>query len=832
MRKPLSLRLAWRMVRKDGRRALAGAGLLGLPVAVAVFAQILYSTAVPTAEEEQVAAMGAAQARVYTASGKASAAELEDALPEGVRIVPAAGSVIAADTGHGPVPTSVVLADLSDPLTDGLLEVAEGRTPEQTGEVLVSRHLGHGSQVEIGDRVTVGSEHTVTVTGLVVDPTDHDRDFLVGLPQDPVLSASAEDNGPWLLGGLPSGTGEPELTQLLGPLGFTVDPRTSGPTPGAPPAAEDTTRDDDRAVLLFTALGLGEVALLAAAVFTLSAQRRRRDMGLLAAAGARPGLLRRTVLLHGVLVAATGALAGTVVGVVAALLAQPLGERITGLSWGAPVIRMDQLVWIGALSLVGGLVAAWLPARASARWGPVDMLRDVPGGTVPRRRRWIWPTAAVAGLAALIGGTVIGAIPLAGAGGVVYALGLLGSCGLLLSLSSVVAARLPVRTRVALRTPARTMSRSLPLAVAICAVTASASVAGVLVRSADEYNAATYVPGLLHGQAMVSGPLPADDSVLSPLTRELGGAKVVRIPYAALPTDGEPTRVVLDNDTWRCALAGDGTEGCSPDLPPGLTPVQAVAVADEALVSARFRGDGQREQALRALRDGRVVVTDDALQHNGRVLLRPGADPSGPAVEMDAETVPTDDHGTRLPNALISAQHLDEHGLAAVTARDALLVAGTDPTADQIEAAQAATDRHLGGQAELYIERGYDGTEISALLWLITGLATVTAAGTAAIAGALSAEENARDDAVMAAVGAPPRFIRRMVAARLLALAVPASVLGALGGSAAMTAAVWAWGTWPPAIPWLPLLATVAAIAVATWFTGYRTKAARPALEN
>ncbi|WP_017568978.1 FtsX-like permease family protein [Nocardiopsis halotolerans] len=821
----MSLTLAWRMLRQDGRRSVLGAGLLGLPVAVAVLVQILYSTAIPTPEEDRVAAMGAAQARVLSQTEEASARALRQVLPERTRILRAAGSVVSLQTSHGPVPTSVTLVDLSDPLTEGLLEVTAGRVPERGGQVLVSQHLGSTRGMGGGDQVGVGEDHTVTITGLVLDPTDHDRDFLVGSPTDPALDTPREGAGPWLVGGLPPSMDEPALVELLGPHGFTVDPRTPGPTPGAAPAAEDTTRDDDRAVLLFTALGLGEVGLLAAAVFTLTAQRRRRELGLLSAAGARPTQLRRVVLAHGVLVAATGALAGLAVGVVLALAAQPLGEQLVGASWGPPVIRPDQLVWIVALALVAGLVAAWLPAWSVARRGPVAALRDAPPPAVRERRTWAWPLLAAVGLVVMVVGIAVGMIPLAGAGALAYALGLLGSCALMLRALAALAAQLGVRARVALRGPARSPSRSLPLAVAVCAVTAAASVAGVLLHSADQHNARTYVPRLLDGQAMLDGPLPAEDAALRPVTQALGGARVIRLSHAAMPTGDGPLRLTLDNPARRCARPPrDSAPGqCPKELGAGIAPIQDVAVADEDLVAARFAQPDQRERALRALRGGRVVLTDPALRHGpGQARLVAGVDLSGEAVEMDAEVIVTGQPVQRLPHALISPKTLAEHDLLSTPVRGALLVTGTEPTPDQVQAARASANRHLGGQVDLYVERGYDSREIASVLWLFMALAAATAVGTAAIAGALSSAEHARDDAVMAAVGARPRFLRAMAAARLLALTVPAGLLGLVGGGVAMLAALWAWGEWPPAVPWIPLTAMLVATAAAAWLTGHR----------
>ena len=69
-----------------------------------------------------------------------------------------------------------------------------------------------------------------------------------------------------------------------------------------------------------------ETVLLAGPAFAVGARRRRRDLALVAAAGATPAHLRRIVLADGVVLGAVAAAAGVALGVGVAAALQPLIE--------------------------------------------------------------------------------------------------------------------------------------------------------------------------------------------------------------------------------------------------------------------------------------------------------------------------------------------------------------------------------------------------------------------------------------------------------------------------------------------------------------------------
>ena len=107
--------------------------------------------------------------------------------------------------------------------------------------------------------------------------------------------------------------------------------------------------------------------LVAAAGFAVIAQRRLRQLGMLAAIGATEKHLRLVLLTNGAVVGAIGALIGTVAGLalwlaIAPTLEPAVGHRIDRLSLPWPLLAMVVLV-----AVLGATAAAWWPGRAVAR---------------------------------------------------------------------------------------------------------------------------------------------------------------------------------------------------------------------------------------------------------------------------------------------------------------------------------------------------------------------------------------------------------------------------------------------------------------------------------
>jgi predicted permease len=116
------------------------------------------------------------------------------------------------------------------------------------------------------------------------------------------------------------------------------------------------------AALLLASLGIGGVVAHAVA-------RRRRELGIRLAVGARPRDAIRHVFAGGAAVVGAGLLLGVAGGVLA-------GRALRGLLYGVAPLDAPTLVLTLALLGLVGMVACWLPARRAARVDPTRVLRQ------------------------------------------------------------------------------------------------------------------------------------------------------------------------------------------------------------------------------------------------------------------------------------------------------------------------------------------------------------------------------------------------------------------------------------------------------------------------
>jgi putative ABC transport system permease protein len=125
------------------------------------------------------------------------------------------------------------------------------------------------------------------------------------------------------------------------------------------------------AAAVLGAFGLSALALAVVGVYgvlSYAVTRRRRELAVRMALGARPDAVSRLVVSSGLKHAG----AGVVIGLVAAVV----GSRVlAALLYEVSPTDPATLVAVGAVLLGAALLASWLPARRATRVSPAEVLR-------------------------------------------------------------------------------------------------------------------------------------------------------------------------------------------------------------------------------------------------------------------------------------------------------------------------------------------------------------------------------------------------------------------------------------------------------------------------
>jgi putative ABC transport system permease protein len=653
-----------------------------------------------------------------------------------------------------------------------LLALRRGNYPVGPREVAVTDGVAELLRLGIGATVALDGQRR-TVVGIVENPRKLSDEFALVAPS----SAGAPDY----------------VTVLLDASADSITAffRRSEAADTALTGSEEHPNDraaDTLAMFSVATVFLLLASLIAAASFAVVAQRRLRQLGMLAAIGATQKHLRLVLLANGSIVGVIAAVCGAIAGLalwiaVGPTLESAVDHRIDRLSvpWGLIATAI-------ALAVFAATAAAWWPGRTVARLPVMLALSGRPPKPRPARHAAI---AAAALIAVGIGCLALSerdSPPLIVAGIVSTILGTLLLGPLAIRTFSGVARHVSIAPRLALRDLARHQARS---GAALAAVTLALGIAAsiVIVESAEHAKEAAEPPNLSDRQMRIymSPPgIPGDpaieavareeslDARVSQLAGELGGATVIPLRKA-------------------------------------FHPDEAAFVADDTRVRPTIDLARQVHERLTRPESQLYVATPAVLRYFGidPAAVDPGsdflADPSAPTDELvipargsredvDITNVQRVDTGERLFGnpwgpwsagqrpTFVTPDGLRRRGWKQTPA-GWLVESGEPLTSDQI-----ADARTLAADAGLTVEVRREPTSRTRAIALAIGAAALLALGILAMTVGLIRSESARDLRTLTATGATPRVRRALTATTAGALALLGAVLGVGGAYVVLTA--------------------------------------------
>jgi putative ABC transport system permease protein len=454
-----ALLVARREARRAKGRSILVVAMIMLPVAALASAAVYTDTFTLTPDERADRLMGTAQAvlarpmngpvhqdptdlDLFGPTGAVAppadpaaaptANELLALLPPGTRVIPDQTGPLQVRTAAGTGTVGARMLDSTDPLAHGILRQLTGRAPATRDEAALTPAAVRRLGADVGGSVRLGDGgRAFRVVGTVEDPSDLEATTVLlraaALPAAALAESPAE--GPRALRWLAATPGPMTWAQVkqLNTHGVVaVSRHVLAHSPGRAERYPEFAGEGGFAVgvpLLVGGLAMLEIVLLAGPAFAVGARRRRRALGLVAAAGGTPAHLRRIVLADGVVLGTAAAAAGVVLGIVAAAAARPLlEEQLThvrsggsgcsrrrwpawpGWRWrpgrwprwcprGSPPGRTWSPRWRGGAASPGRGGAGW---RSAPRWWrPArPCWPPVPGGAARRSSSPGWPSAS------------------------------------------------------------------------------------------------------------------------------------------------------------------------------------------------------------------------------------------------------------------------------------------------------------------------------------------------------------------------------------------------------------------------------------------------------
>ncbi|MGW6703755.1 FtsX-like permease family protein [Streptomyces sp. NPDC054956] len=762
-------------------------------------------------------------------------------VPAGAQVVKDTKSYAKVRTRFGILDSELREVDAASPLVKGLLTLDRGRLPQAAGEVMATNAFLEESGYFLGSSVTPRESTTsykivgtyempgalnqlqlIAPPGTLLAPLDRDLKA-VGNPgvhtQDAYLVKAGSEGFTW------------NMVKEANTKGLVVESRVvvlHPPADSDVPYYKEQPKDQWRSggligatelAILSTVVGLAmlEICLLAGPAFAVGARRSRRQLGLVGANGGDRRHIRAIVLSGGLVIGAVAAVTGTAIGVALTVGLRPVLEDVIGQRFGGFNVRPLELLAIGLLAVLTGLLAAIVPAVTASRQ---TVLASLTGRRGVRRANRVLP---VLGLLAIAGGAAIalfgsvsemGSTVVAG-GSAIAELGVVALTPTLVGLFGRTGRWLPLSPRLALRDAVRNRGRTAPAVAAVLAAVAGTVAVATYQHSKEIQARHEYIADLPFGAGRIetnensafrdvgamrealSKELPVavradvDRLVVGKpgcsgysASAECGRAEIIipkdqRCPlYTAKNGPSSFTleqRKELRND-WRCKEQRFGIR----------TPL---VVADEKLLGVL---DVEEPAAAAALKAGKAVSfkKQNVLDDKVTVRLIMGREEPAPEEYLPGEPEPGQD---KVFAAYQVPESVKGYGLDLVLPPSAVKNAGIatapigsyftldgEASSEQRQRLEGALDK-MGLDASVKIEKGYQGNDSLVMLALtvFAGLVTIGAAG---IATGLAQADAEGDLKTLAAVGAPPRVRRTLSGFQCGVVALMGVVLGSAAG--------------------------------------------------
>ncbi|MFF3214762.1 FtsX-like permease family protein [Streptomyces sp. NPDC002886] len=762
-------------------------------------------------------------------------------LPAGMQSVKDSKTYAKVRSRYGILDAELREVDLTSPLVKGLWTLERGRLPKAPGEILATGAFLKESGYFLGSSVTPRESTTsykivgvyempdalhnsqlLAPPGTLLAPLDRDRKAAVGTGIDPQDEYLVKVGGEGFTWNMVKETNA-KLHLLVESRVVLLDPPADSEVPLYTQQPKDlwqpgVTLGTTELAIVSTVVGLAmlEICLLAGPAFAVGARRSRRQLGLVGANGGDRRHIRAIVLSGGLVIGAAAAVIGTIVGIALTLGLQPVLEDTIGKRFGSFDIRPLELLGIGLLAVLTGLLAAIVPAVNASRQ---TVLASLTGRRGVRRANRVLP---VLGLIAIAGGAAIalfgsvsemGSTVVAG-GSAIAELGVVALTPTLVGLFGRAGRWLPLSPRLALRDAVRNRGRTAPAVAAVLAAVAGTVAVATYQHSREIQARHEYVAQLPYGSGLIESSdftayrdVPPVRETLSkelPLAvradvdrlvvgkpgcspygddAECGQAEIIipkeqRCPLYSAPNGSESFSVAERKKLmadWRCQHDRFGVQ-------------YSLVVADQKLMSVLGVEDPGAAAALKAgkavsfkkqqVRDGKVTVR----LVKGRGETAPGSAPDEPPPGKDkvfaAYQVPDSVKGYGVELVLPPAA-AKSAGIATVPFGSYFTLDG-DASSEQRQRLEGALDK-LGADTSVRIEKGYEGDDslVMLVLTVFAGLVTIGAAG---IATGLAQADAEGDLKTLAAVGAPPRVRRTLSGFQCGVVALMGVILGSAAG--------------------------------------------------